>query len=474
MSDVPLAAVVVLAAGEGTRMRSATPKVLHRMCGRTLLGHVLAATDPLAADSTLVVVGPGPSAVEAVLRPDHPRATAVVQAEQRGTGHAVRTALEERPDLVGTVLVVPGDAPLLTAETLNALVAEHGSRGNTVTLLTSELPDPTGYGRVVRSGGAVTGVVEQRDATPAELAIAEVATSVYAFDLAALRSALTGLTRDNEQGEEYLTDVVGLLAADGAPVGAVAAPDWRETFGVNDRVQLAEARALLRDRLVRHWMLAGVTVTDPKTTWLGVDVVIEPDATIHQNTQLHGKTHVSGGAVVGPNVTLRDTLVGTDAVVVNATCTDAEIGPEATVGPYAHLRPGTRLGARAKAGEFVGIKGADIGADSKVPHLSYVGDATIGERSNIGAATVFVNYDGVHKHHTVVGDDVRIGSDTMLVAPVRVGDRAYTAAGSVITTDVPAGALGVGRARQRNVEGWTDRRRGGAGEKHGTEGASGG
>lgn len=469
MGELPPAAAIVLAAGEGTRMRSATPKVLHTLCGRSLLGHVLAATDRLRPKTTLVVVGAGREAVERTLHEQHPSVSSVVQSEQRGTGHAVRLALLARPELTGTLLVLPGDAPLLTGATLGALLSEHRTRGNVATLLIAELPDPAGYGRVVRSGGAVTAIVEHREATAAELAIAEVGTSVYAFEAAALREVLDDLAADNDQGEEYLTDVVRLFTRADRPVGAVLADDWRETVGVNDRVQLAVARSLMRDRLLRHAMLEGVTVTDPRTTWLGVDVTFEPDATVHQNTQLHGRTHLSGGAVVGPNVTLRDTWVGPSAHVVNATCTGAEIGPEASVGPYTYLRPGTRLGQRARAGGFVEIKAAEIGADSKVPHLSYVGDATIGQRSNVGAATVFVNYDGRDKHHTVVGDDVRIGSDTMLVAPVRVGDRAYTAAGSVITTDVPAGALGVGRARQRNVEGWTDRMRGRQSEEYGDE-----
>lgn len=467
MTDPGPAAVIVLAAGEGTRMRSATPKALHRMCGRSLLGHVLAAAGTLRPELSLVVVGHGRGQVEELLRDRHPDVVPAVQEDQRGTGHAVRTALAAHPDVEGTLLVLPGDAPLLTAETLASLLAEHRTRGNLATLLTAEVPDPTGYGRVLRSGGAVTAVVEERDAGPAERAVREVGTSVYAFETGPLRAALEELTTGNDQGEEYLTDVVELFTRAGRAVGAVPAPDWRETVGVNDRVQLAEARALMRDRLLRRWMLEGVTVTDPRTTWLGVDVTLEPDVTIHQNTQLHGRTSVATGAVVGPNVTLTDTRVGAGASVVNATCVGADIGPSATVGPYTYLRPGTRLGRGAKAGGFVEIKAAEIGDGSKVPHLSYVGDATVGERSNVGAATIFVNYDGRDKHHTMVGDDVRIGSDTMLVAPVRVGDRAYTAAGSVITSDVPAGALGVGRARQRNIEGWTARKRGRQSEGHG-------
>ena len=308
------------------------------------------------------------------------------------------------------------------------------------------------------SDGRVKAIVEERDADAATRAIREVGTSVYAFDGARLRAALARVTTDNAQGEEYLTDVIGLLVADGEIVSAVSAPEV-ETLGVNDRVQLAEVRRAMRDRIVEHWMREGVTIVDPQTTWMGVRVTLEQDAVIHQNTQLHGATHIESGAEVGPDCTLRNTRVGRGAKVVKSHCLDAEIGADSDVGPFSYLRPGTKLGVGAKVGAFVETKNAEIGDGSKVPHLAYVGDAEIGERSNIGAATVFVNYDGVDKHRTVIGDDVRIGSDTMLVAPVTVGDGAYTAAGSVISEDVPPGALGIARGTQRNVEGWVEKRR---------------
>ena len=463
MNDARPAAVTILAAGEGTRMRSKTPKVLHGLGGRSMLGHALDAARGVDPAYLLVVVGHAHDLVSAEVCRHDPAARPVVQQPQNGTGHAVRLALEEVPDLAGTVIVIPGDAPLLTADTLRTLVEQHQTAGNAATLLTASRPDATGYGRVLRDeAGAVLAVVEDRDATPQQRLVREVATSVYAFEADLLRAALGQLSTDNSQGEEYLTDVIGLLVAAGRGVGAVVAADWTETTGVNDRVQLAAARAALRDRLLRDWMLAGVTVTDPATTWLGVDVVLEPDVTVHQNTQLHGHTVIRSGAVVGPNTTLTDTEVGADATVLATTATGATIGPAATVGPYTYLRPGTRLGRGAKAGAYVEMKAADIGDGAKVPHLSYVGDAAVGARSNVGAATVFVNYDGARKHRTVVGEDVRIGSDTMLVAPVTVGDGAYTAAGSVITDDVPPGAMGVGRARQRNIAGWVGRRRPGS------------
>ena len=446
-------------------MRSATPKVLHEVGGRSLLGHVLHAVAPLEPARTLVVVGHARERVTDALTALDPSAKAVVQAEQNGTGHAVRLALDAAPDVDGTVVVVCGDTPLIRTETLAGLVATHAGGA---TMLTTRLADPTGYGRILRDdAGEVTGIVEQKDADATQRAIDEVNGGVYAFDAAALRDALGKLSTDNAQGEEYLTDVIGLMVAAGLPVSAYAVADPREAAGVNDRAQLAEAGAALRDRVVLELMRGGTTVVDPATTWVDSTVTCEPDAVIEPFTVLKGRTTVARGATVGPYSTLTDTTVGPGASVIAATCVGADIGPDATVGPYTYLRPGTRLGRGAKAGGFVEMKNAVVGDDSKVPHLSYVGDATIGRRSNIGAATVFVNYDGVEKHHTVVGDDVRVGSDTMLVAPVTIGDAAYTAAGSVITADVPPGALGVGRARQRNIEGWVERRRGGSADGDG-------
>jgi bifunctional UDP-N-acetylglucosamine pyrophosphorylase / glucosamine-1-phosphate N-acetyltransferase len=459
VTDARPTAVLVLAAGEGTRMRSATPKVLHPIGGRSLLGHVLAACAPLGADRTLVVVGAGREPVTEHLAALAPEAVPVVQAQQRGTGHAVRVALEAAPELDGTVLVLPGDTPLLRPGTLRRLVEEHQSGGAVATLLTSVLPDPTGYGRVVRGPrGAVLRVVEHRDASDEERSIAEINTSVYAFESGSLRDALTRLSTANAQGEEYLTDVVSLLVEAGLPVGAVVAPA-EETAGVNDRVQLAAAHRVLNDRLLADWMRAGVTVLDPLTTWVDAQVELAPDVTLRPGTQLHGATRVAAGADIGPDCTLTDTVVEAGARVVRAHCEGAEVGRGATVGPFAYLRPGTRLGPAAKVGTYVEVKASEIGAGAKVPHLSYVGDATIGAGTNIGAATIVANYDGVAKHRTVVGQQVRTGSDTVLVAPVSVGDGAYTAAGSVITEDVPPGALGIGRGRQVTKPGWVERQR---------------
>jgi bifunctional UDP-N-acetylglucosamine pyrophosphorylase / glucosamine-1-phosphate N-acetyltransferase len=459
VTDARPAAVVVLAAGEGTRMRSAAPKVLHGFAGRSLLGHVLAACAPLGAGATAVVIGHGRDAVLPHLAALAPEATVVVQDEQRGTGHALRVALEALPGLEGTLLVVPGDTPLLRTETLRLLVQSHEDAGAVATLLTSVLPDPTGYGRVVRGpAGEVLRIVEHRDASDAEREITEVGTSVYAFDVTPLRDELVRLSTANAQGEEYLTDVVQAYEAAGRHVAALSAPP-AETAGVNDRVQLAAAHRTYNGWLLEAWMRAGVTVVDPATTWVDADVTLERDVVLLPQTQLAGATTVGPGAEIGPDTTLVDCAVGAGARVVRSHCEDAQIGPEAAVGPFSYLRPGTRLGRRAKAGAYVEIKASELGEGSKVPHLSYVGDATIGVHSNLGAATVTVNYDGVSKHRTAVGDHVRIGSDTMLVAPVTVGDGAYTGAGSVITKDVPPGALAVARGWQRNIEGWVSQHR---------------
>ncbi|WP_396454101.1 bifunctional UDP-N-acetylglucosamine diphosphorylase/glucosamine-1-phosphate N-acetyltransferase GlmU [Actinomadura sp.] len=454
------AAVIVLAAGEGTRMKSRKSKVLHELCGRSMLGHVLAAARHLEPERLVVVVGHRREQVVGHLAEHAPDAEAVVQEHQGGTGHAVRMALEETGALDGTVVVTNGDHPLLRGETLRELVRVHESEGNAATVLTTEMPDATGYGRMVRAAdGSVEAIVEHKDATEAQRAIKEINVGMYAFDGVLLADALKRVTTDNAGGEEYLTDVVAIVRGDGHRAGAHLVADWVETQGVNDKVQLAQARRQLNDRILEAHMRAGVTIVDPASTWIDVDVTAEPDAEVLPGTQLHGRTHLGEGSRVGPGCTLTDTRVGAGATVINAVCVEAEIGPEASVGPYAYLRPGTRLARRAKVGTYVETKNADIGEGTKVPHLTYVGDAEIGEGSNIGASSVFVNYDGVRKHRSVIGSHVKIGSDNMIVAPVAVGDGAYTAAGSVIVQDVPPGAMAVARARQRNVEGWVERKR---------------
>ncbi|MEU9607647.1 bifunctional UDP-N-acetylglucosamine diphosphorylase/glucosamine-1-phosphate N-acetyltransferase GlmU [Streptomyces sp. NPDC048057] len=459
------AAVVVLAAGEGTRMKSKTPKVLHEICGRSLVGHVVSAARELDPEHLVVVVGHAADQVGAHLTDRYAGTRTAFQAEQNGTGHAVRIALEELGQSVsGTVVVVCGDTPLLSGATLTALAATHAADGNAVTVLTAEVPDATGYGRIVRDAatGAVTAIVEHKDATAEQRAVREINSGVFAFDGQLLADALGKVRTNNSQGEEYLTDVLGILREAGHRVGASVAGDHREILGINNRVQLAEARRLLNQRLLEQAMLAGVTVVDPTSVLVDVTVSFEPDAVVHPGTQLLGATHLGEGAEVGPNTRLKDTAVGAGARVDNTVADRAEIGAEASVGPYAYLRPGTRLGTKSKAGTYVEMKNAAIGEGTKVPHLSYVGDATIGDYSNIGAASVFVNYDGEAKHHTTIGSHCKTGSDNMFVAPVTVGDGAYTAAGSVITKDVPAGSLAVARGQQRNIEGWVARKRPGS------------
>nr|WP_238573346.1 bifunctional UDP-N-acetylglucosamine diphosphorylase/glucosamine-1-phosphate N-acetyltransferase GlmU [Streptomyces inhibens] len=449
-------------------MKSATPKVLHAICGRSLVGHVVAASRELDPENLIVVVGHAREQVQAHLSEVDPAVRTAVQHEQKGTGHAVRTALDELTNsgvaLDGTVIVVCGDTPLLTGETLEQLSATHAADGNAVTVLSAEVPDSTGYGRIVREAGtgAVTAIVEHKDASDSQRAIREINSGVFAFDARLLVDALGKVRTDNSQGEEYLTDVLGIVREAGHRVGAAVAADHREILGINNRVQLAEARRLLNERLLERAMLAGVTIVDPASTWLDVSVSFEQDATVHPGTQLLGSTHIGTGAEVGPHSRLADTSVGAGAVASFTVAEGARIGEGANVGPYAYLRPGTDLGPRAKAGTYVEMKNASIGEGTKVPHLSYVGDATIGEFTNIGAASVFVNYDGEAKHHTTVGSHCKTGSDNMFVAPVTVGDGAYTAAGSVITKDVPPGSLAVARGQQRNIEGWVARKRPGS------------
>jgi bifunctional UDP-N-acetylglucosamine pyrophosphorylase / glucosamine-1-phosphate N-acetyltransferase len=456
------AAVIVLAAGKSTRMRSRTPKFMHEIGGVSLLGLAVGTARALQPDHLVVVVGHGRDQVVPHLADIDPGAQAVVQDVQAGTGHAVRTALEALPPLHGTIVVSYADAPLLSAETLRELSAGRAAGGAAATVLTAEVPDPTGYGRIIRDQrGGVTGIVEHRDATPEQRAITEINSGIYAFDAGLLPDALARVKSDNSQGEEYLTDVLGILREDGHEVTAVVAEDFRDILGVNDQIQLAELRRILNDRILTEWMRAGVAVIDPATTWVDTTVTLEPDVTLHPNTQLRGTTSVAAGAEIGPDTTLTDTRVGADAHVVRTHGSGAEIGPGANVGPYAYLRPGTRLAAEGKIGTFVETKNADIGPGAKVPHLTYVGDATIGEGSNIGAGTIFANYDGVHKHHTDVGCHAFVGSDSVLVAPRQIADGSYVAAGSTVVKDVAPGELAVARGQQRNIAGWVARKRAG-------------
>lgn len=458
-------AVIVLAAGAGTRMRSKTPKVLHTLAGRSMLAHSLYAATRVKPTHLVAVVGHRRDLVEPAVADVAARLgvdiAAAVQDAQNGTGHAVACGLAALPaDFAGTVLVTSADVPLLDGETLARLLETHTDAGAAVTVLTSTADDPTGYGRILRTtDGEVTAIVEQADATAAQLAITEVNSGVYAFDAATLRSALGELSADNAQGELYLTDVISIARRAGGSVRGLLLDDALLVAGANDRVQLAALAREMNRRIVEKHMRAGVTVVDPATTWIDVDVSIERDVTVLPGVQLHGATTIGEDAEIGPDSTLTDVTVGSGASVVRTHADDAVIGAGATVGPFTYLRPGTVLGASGKLGAFVEVKKSEIGEHTKVPHLTYVGDATIGSHSNIGASSVFVNYDGVSKSRTVVGSHVRTGSDTMFVAPVRVGDGAYTGAGTVLREDVPPGALAVSGGKQRNIEGWVERNR---------------
>jgi bifunctional UDP-N-acetylglucosamine pyrophosphorylase / glucosamine-1-phosphate N-acetyltransferase len=447
--------VLVLAAGKGTRMRSATPKALHSVAGRTLLGWALDNTAPLDAAETVVVVGDGAASVIEAL-PDG--ITHAVQDPQLGTGDAVRIGLGGFTDRVSTVLVVPADMPLLSAATFRSVVDGHTQSQTAATVLSAVVRDPTGYGRVLRDGDAVVAIVEETDASPDQRSVDEVNTSVYAFDRAPLESALAGLGNENAQGEYYLTDVVRLLVAAGDGVSAVATEE-AEALGVNSHVELALAATELRRRINRRLMEDGVAMIDPDRVYVDAGVAVAPGARLYPDVYLEGATAVGAGAEVGPNVHARDTTIAEGAMVRWAVLDRASVGRDALVGPFTHLRPDAELGERTKAGAFVEIKGSVIGAGSKVPHLSYVGDTEIGEGSNLGAGTVTVNYDGFKKHRTKIGNRVRIGSDTMLVAPVEIGDDAYTGAGSVITEDVAPGALAIERSPQTEIPGYAERRK---------------
>jgi bifunctional UDP-N-acetylglucosamine pyrophosphorylase/glucosamine-1-phosphate N-acetyltransferase len=468
-------------------MRSATPKVLHELGGRSMVGHALAAARALEPRRVAVVVRHERERVAAHVLEVDADALLVDQDDVPGTGRAVQVAMTAldaaaqaaTADVVaaghdvggaaagsvldGAVVVVAGDVPLLDAGTLEQMLAAHAADGNAVTVLTTEVPDPTGYGRILREPGTgdVLGIVEEKDATDEQRAVAEINTSVYVFDATVLRSALARLGRDNAQGEVYLTDVLAIARGDGGRVRALRTDDRMSVEGVNDRVQLAVLRAELNRRLLEDWMRAGVTVVDPATTWVDVDVDLARDVTLLPNVQLHGATSIGEGATIGPDTTLTDVEVRAGATVVRTHGSLSVVGEGATVGPFAYLRPGTELGADGKIGTFVETKNTQIGTGSKIPHLSYVGDATIGEHSNIGAASVTVNYDGVNKHRTVIGSHARTGSDNMFVAPVVVGDGAYTGAGTVVRRDVPPGALAVSAGSQRNIEGWVQRSRAG-------------
>ena len=449
--------VLVMAAGAGTRMRSATPKMLHPVCGRPMVAWPILAAREAGAGRVAAIVSPGHDLTAGL-----PEGTeTVVQPQADGTGGAIRAALpliEESE----TVLVLSGDHPLISVEDIAGLLDAHRSQGGAATMLTIELEDPGSYGRVVRNeAGEVERVVEAKaagDAAADQLAIREINAGTYAFEAGPLAEALAGLSNDNAQGEYYLTDLFSALREAGHTVAAHPSDDVAVTMGVNNRAELAAVEVLARRRILEAHMVAGVTVVDPASTWIDAGVEIAADARIEPGSSLRGATEVGADSVVGPLTTLTDTKLGEGVSVPHSFLVECEVLDGCNVGPFAYLRPGTELSEGAKAGAFVEIKNSRVGAGTKVPHLAYVGDAEIGPGSNLGAGTITANYDGFRKHRTVIGDGVRIGVDTMLIAPVEVGDSAYTGAGAVVSEDVPDGALAVSQNEQRNIEGFAERK----------------
>lgn len=456
--------VIVLAAGGGTRMKSKTMKVLHPIAGRSMIGHVLSAAQQLDPARIVAVVGNQREQVGPHIQELVSDVRLAVQEAQDGTGHAVRVAWEALApeERTGTVVVAYGDTPLLQGESLQAFAEYHRSHDGAISILSGVVGNPFGYGRVLRGpDGGVEAIVEEKDATAEQAAVNEINSGILAFDADFLDRALPRIGNDNAKGEYYLTDTVKLAREEGRLVAAFPIDDVMQTEGANDRAQLAGLAKELNRRILTRWMKDGVTIVDPDTTWIDADVKLARDVTILPGVQLLGATVVEEDAEIGPDSTLRDTEVGEGARVVRAHAELAVIGAGANVGPFSYLRPGTELGAGGKIGGFVETKNARIGDGAKVPHLSYVGDAEIGEGTNIGAGTIFANYDGVNKHRTVVGRHARTASNNTFVAPVHIGDGAGTGAGTVVRKDVPPGALAVSAGQQRNLEGWAERRRAG-------------
>jgi bifunctional UDP-N-acetylglucosamine pyrophosphorylase/glucosamine-1-phosphate N-acetyltransferase len=451
--------VLVLAAGKGTRMKSATPKVLHHVAGRPMIDWVLDRAGSFAPASLTVVVGYKGADVQAGCA-RRPGVRFVTQEPQLGTAHAVLQSAPALAGASGTLVLLSGDVPLLSAATLGRLLEVHSRAGAAATVVTAVLDEPFGYGRIVRENGSIARIVEERDAPPEERAIREVNAGVYAFDLAALFPALRSIASVNAQGEYYLTDLVSVFRGSGRVVETVRVQDPQEILGINSRADLARVGAIVRQQVNEALMAAGVTIVDPATTYVDAGVTVGPDTVIHPNVHLEGHTRIGSNCEILPNVRITDGVVG-DRVVINSftVINDSTVGDEVRIGPFAHLRPGSDVRAGAHIGNFVELKKTVFGEGSKASHLSYLGDATVGAGVNIGAGTITCNYDGVNKNKTIIGDGAFIGSDSQLVAPVTIGPGAYVAAGSSIVEDVPPGALGIARGRQANIEGWVERRK---------------
>ena len=448
---------IILAAGKGTRMKSSLPKVLHKAGGKAMLAHVLDAAKEAGAGRSIVVVGFGGAAVEEALAGE---AEFVTQAEQLGTGHAVLQTESLLRGEKGTVLVLCGDTPLLTGTLLKKFVEEHAAAGAKATVLTAVMPDATGYGRVIRAAdGTVAKIVEHKDATKEELDVREINSGIYCFSAPDLFAALHEVGNDNAQGEYYLPDVLEILKQKGEKIFAVAADSYEETLGVNSRAQLAASEKILRRRKNEALMAEGVTLMDPETTYVDVDVVVGRDTVIYPGTWLEGRTVIGEGCEIGPNSRFQNVKIGAHVMAHFCYAHECEIADGVTLGPYVHIRPDTKLAAGVKIGNFVEVKNSMVGEGTKLPHLSYIGDSDIGAGVNMGCGTITVNYDGKKKFRTTVGDGAFVGCNSNLVAPVRVGDNAYVGAGSTITKDIPEGDLAIARAHQKNITGWADKRR---------------
>ena len=445
-------AAVILAAGKGTRMKSETPKVLFPVAGKPMLQHILDTLKAVGISEIYVVVGYESGQVRAAVTGV---STWVEQREQLGTGHALAQAARYLQGYSGRVMVLAGDTPLLTASTLSGLLTEHKDNKNAATVLSAQVPDPAGYGRIVRAeNGSVLAIVEEKDATPREKAITEISSGTFCFSWAKVGPLLTRLKSNNAQGEYYLTDILSLLAEEGEKTGAYASKDYREVSGVNDRIQLAWAEKIMRQRINQKLMLAGVSMVDPESVWIDSGVEIGQDTLIFPHTYIFGSTIVGSNCRLGPNTSLNSAKLGTNVFVRHAVVEEACIGDDTSVGPFAYIRPGTEIGCGVRIGDFVEIKNSRIGDGTKVPHLAYVGDAQVGNNTNIGCGVITANYDGVSKRKTEIGDRVFIGCNSNLVAPLKIEDGAYVAAGSTITADVPARALAIARSRQTVKADW--------------------
>ncbi|WHX49170.1 bifunctional UDP-N-acetylglucosamine diphosphorylase/glucosamine-1-phosphate N-acetyltransferase GlmU [Paenibacillus woosongensis] len=458
---------IILAAGQGKRMKSKLYKVLHPVCGKPMVGHVLDTVKQINCERSIVVVGHGAEAVKSYLGTS---AEYVLQEQQLGTGHAVRQAEPLFKDEEGVTIVICGDTPLVKPETLESLIALHTKSGAAATVLSAWTERPQGYGRVIRGeNGSVVRIVEQKDCSPEEDAVQEFNTGTYCFDNAKLFAALSKVTNNNAQQEYYLTDVIGILVNSGETVEGYMTEDYAESIGVNDRLALSEAEQFMRERINRKHMLNGVTIIDPQSTYIGADVQIGSDTILYPGTSIAGNTVIGEDCVIGPGTEINNCQIHNGAKVKQSVLMDAEVGSETTVGPFAYLRPGAKLGAHVKVGDFVEIKNASIDEGSKVSHLSYIGDAKVGKNVNIGCGAITVNYDGYNKSITEIEDDAFVGSNVNLIAPVKIGKGAYVVAGSTITHSVPDNDLAIARNRQENKAGYAEKLRGRAKAKRDKE-----